>query len=440
MRWITGLVVVGLLSSPALAKTLRVPKDFATIGAAVAAAKPNDIIQVSAGTYSEAVVLDGVQKVGLLAKGTVVIDGGSGARDGIAFRNSTLVAVRGFTFTGCRNGIVVENSNRVSVTRCVVQAPTGDGIQVTSSSFVGMSDDTVEQAGGSGIVADLGTGSPQSRLSRLTIRNAAIDGLRISGDNSPVTDILVEGAGSTGVSTNGSKSRVKNCRVVDVGTGIQTFGARSFVQHGSVRNANNGGIVTRGDDSYIYDTNVTATSGNGLETFGARSPIRQCVAARISNGHGASTHGADSHMDRVRVTNVSNVGIVTAAAGGHVKLSRVLGFGNAQDGIQVLASGSDVTNCTVKDCRQFGIAAYGGGGTFLKNDVANVGTTGIEVTTTGNTFQQNTVTASVGDGIHVSASSNTFKKNKATGNAVLDLRDDAGGNTYTANTFGTTNL
>jgi hypothetical protein len=92
---------------------LRVPGDYPTIQAAISAAEPADIIQVTAGTYSENLILD--RAVTLTAEtfdaanpanNTTIIDGGAGAVTITIPANLTqMPTIRGFVIRGGNNGI-----------------------------------------------------------------------------------------------------------------------------------------------------------------------------------------------------------------------------------------------------------------------------------------------------------------------------------------------
>jgi IPT/TIG domain len=92
---------------------LRVPGDYPTIQAAINAAEPADIIQVTAGTYSENLILD--RAVTLTAEtfdaanpanNATTIDGGAGAVTITIPANLTqMPIIRGFVIRGGNNGI-----------------------------------------------------------------------------------------------------------------------------------------------------------------------------------------------------------------------------------------------------------------------------------------------------------------------------------------------
>ena len=52
------MLLVALAAPPALADTLSVPAQFASIGDAVAAAQPGDTISIAAGEYRENLTID----------------------------------------------------------------------------------------------------------------------------------------------------------------------------------------------------------------------------------------------------------------------------------------------------------------------------------------------------------------------------------------------
>ncbi|MNR81125.1 Periplasmic copper-binding protein (NosD) [compost metagenome] len=79
MRRCLLLLCLPLLAAPAHAATLSVgPGGYATIGAAIAAAKPGDTVRIAAGTYREALVLS--KPLSLVGEGMPTVDG-NGAED-----------------------------------------------------------------------------------------------------------------------------------------------------------------------------------------------------------------------------------------------------------------------------------------------------------------------------------------------------------------------
>jgi Right handed beta helix region len=97
------------VAAPPTTRTLNVPADFATIQAAVDAAKPGDLVLIAAGTYAEGVA---VRTPSIVVRGvdrnTVILDGGDTiengilvAADNVAVENLTVrrFAVNGLLFT-----------------------------------------------------------------------------------------------------------------------------------------------------------------------------------------------------------------------------------------------------------------------------------------------------------------------------------------------------
>ncbi len=101
------LTLALVTAAPVSADVINVPGDYTTIQAAVDGASDGDVIRVNAGTYSECVIIDGVD-VTLMAAGSVTIEpplGGCGGHgDTIQIYNST-TTVDGFTIIGDVSGI-----------------------------------------------------------------------------------------------------------------------------------------------------------------------------------------------------------------------------------------------------------------------------------------------------------------------------------------------
>lgn len=102
-------VLVPAVSAVHAKSVLRVPKDFATIQAAVNAASDGDTIQVSKGTYTENVLIEGKSSIRL--HGQNVLLQGSGAGIGIHVVDSERIRIQGFIVDGYKTGIVLDNTH-----------------------------------------------------------------------------------------------------------------------------------------------------------------------------------------------------------------------------------------------------------------------------------------------------------------------------------------
>ncbi len=77
-KFMLSSLVLGLLTTTAMADVLRVPQDHLTIQGAVNAANDGDVILIVGGTYAENVVVNNVDNLLIRGKGTTVIQAGGG--------------------------------------------------------------------------------------------------------------------------------------------------------------------------------------------------------------------------------------------------------------------------------------------------------------------------------------------------------------------------
>lgn len=147
--------VLALAAGASFGATITVPGDYATIGAAVAAASDGDLINVSPGTYTENVIVDkavtirGVQG----ADATTVTAASTGDDDCVFVVTSSDVTISGFTISGATgmwgagvwidgydyasgNGFTAAISD-VTVSKCVIENNTmGVGIDLADNSMI----------------------------------------------------------------------------------------------------------------------------------------------------------------------------------------------------------------------------------------------------------------------------------------------------------------
>ncbi len=112
------------------AADLRVPSDYATISAAVAAAEPGDTVRISAGEYVENVAIDkDLTMLGSGAAGTTIIRG----TGEFAVTVSGRVHLERLTVTGPTTGIQIAAGSDVTIRDCRIADCPSDGIGFESS-------------------------------------------------------------------------------------------------------------------------------------------------------------------------------------------------------------------------------------------------------------------------------------------------------------------
>jgi hypothetical protein len=165
---VAGVLVSAANLSGAIRKIHHVPRDYATIQSAVAAAEPGDTILVAAGIYSENVVIS-TPGVRLLGGGDVVLDGAplGGAGKGIHVLGASAAApvsgveVSKFEVRNFERGITLEWAIDARVTHnyvhdnvdLAVPAVLGDGfgIELTVATSSDVSHNVVSSNGFGGV-------------------------------------------------------------------------------------------------------------------------------------------------------------------------------------------------------------------------------------------------------------------------------------------------
>jgi hypothetical protein len=315
---------------PLAAGTLRVPGDYPTISAALAAAQASDLVEIACGTYFER---DLVLKTGVVVSGAtgqpdcVVIDAGGAGRgfvaDGVAGCD-----IVGLTVRNASPAVAGESGGGL---RCV-----GSTVSFSSCTFQG---GQVEGGGhGGGVYAE---------NSLLTL-----DACRFESNV----------AGGWGGAFHGSSAET---HLIDC-----TFVGNHASRHGAVFL---GGAPFAVYETCLFESNTADSSSGG---FGAENSVAGLFGCRLLANDGRRSGGA------VTVTGSSSVLIqgctfrnnVTSDEGGAV----TVGAGARADIQRSIFDG----NCTTgsPDATARGGAIYVGGGsvmltrtTFLRNSSADVG-------------------------------------------------------------------
>jgi len=373
MRHAPVLVSLALLLAgpPALAAVRRVPQDFPTIQAAVAAASNGDTVLVAPGTYAESIDFLGKGIVVKSVEGpeTTVIDAGGGGSV-VTFANlePPAATLEGFTLTG-GTGTIVGLSTYGGGVFCSFASPTirGNVITANTAHFGGgiacfprgnatIEDNVIrENVASEGEIGPFGSGGgvysaeeSYPTLSRNLVTMNAADyrggGIAATGDSDPLLEANL------------------------------VVGNASEIEGGGLACWNTAGPVLV---DTVFEENGTAVRGGGVFANGSAPLVLRCTFranfCEMNGGGMTCQSGADAWIERCRFeANVSGLG----GAALHVDLA-----------LPTVTSSLFVGNAAL--C---GGEACGGGGILL--------TTEADATLTGNTFFGNTSTKG-GGAIHV---------------------------------------
>ncbi len=330
-----SVVLAACAASVARADTLQVPADHPTIQAAIDAATDGDQIVIRKGTYAEAVVIDGASgknNLTLRGRGKPLLDG-AGQATCLTIVNASGITVVGLTFQGAdRNGVLVQDSTGVTITKCISRdMGNGGGLEGAGVHLTGGSGHTVESN---------------------RIEDCERAGIRFSRDaGSGTTDCVIAGnkifRGQAGICVDGGGHTVRGNKVKDVGfQGI-------LVEDEAAPCTFDGNLVKRSGDYAV------AVVG-GTHTFRANRFVQT-----QTTGVWLGSAGSGTTFDGDKIIKSSSTGIEVDADGTTLRNLKVVGSGD--HGIDVDATGCLVEGCKVIRTKDDAFKARRGGNTFRGN-------------------------------------------------------------------------
>ncbi|MBL8769489.1 MAG: right-handed parallel beta-helix repeat-containing protein [Planctomycetes bacterium] len=289
-------LVVGLLAlgAPlAVATELRVPKDFATIQAALDAAISGNSIRIAAGTYDEVLTVTGKSDVTMFGVGTVVIDGGTavGATltiescDGFTLKNvrvrrgdigvhtklSSGIALLGVRATKCvQTGLFVASGERARIESCIVEGGLHEAIR-SAVEYTTISKCVVPKSGGGGIVLLGGL----SYCGSNTVSKTGADGITASGGRIVLEKNVVKNAGGRGVFVASASEVVVRANKIQgaATTGLACDANGVVVDGNSVVGSGARGIDVEGASIKLVANTIRSSGSEGLFVGSASTDV-----------------------------------------------------------------------------------------------------------------------------------------------------------------------
>ncbi|MFG0316252.1 MAG: nitrous oxide reductase family maturation protein NosD, partial [Planctomycetota bacterium JB042] len=403
-----ALAAAGVFAPRSDAAVVRVPKQHATIQAAVDAAAPGDVIVVSKGVHAGPVKVPTV-KAGLTirAKGTVWIENDPTHADSgaVVFVQADDVTLDGL---GLRHG----GSNAA------------DPI-----------------AGGVAVWADGVT------LRKLRIHRSKGPAVRVDGDGARVLDCEVRGC-REGILVIGNDARVADCdvRMVDR-DGVWIDGKDGTIEGCRVVRARRIGLRVEGSGAKVKKNDVFAAGEGGIDVFGAlpdvvgnevrmTGPGGPSIAVLLDADHSITEPG---RIRKNRCFGGDGIGIrMSGEASGRVEKNTVVrcGVGSAfqgETGAGIEAFGKDVVDNVVEECAGDGIRAYGHAVLVAGNRAVDNLEDGIEILGgTNPEVRDNVARGNLGEGFENGGTGTVFVGNVAKKNRI-DVASTGTFGTYTNN-------
>ena len=410
------------LAAPALADTIKVPKDFDTINEAVAAAQAGDTVSVSKGTYIEQVFV-GVSGIKLVGK-QAVIDAEYGAA--CIDIQADDVSVSGFTLVNGATGLFATGSN-INVSKCHVYNATVVGISVTGGAAM-ISGNTVTACGRNGILYDR-SAIGDTLIEKNTCTRNGFDGISATGAGLTLSKNRCELNGERGIqvtvadlSGDGAPASApvtveKNtCLQNDVGL-LLLNGTASAVTLSKNDCSNNA------DRGLIVDAIEPVVSGNSCEDNGGIGLHLLTGGALVEKNACSGNRGSGIALD-------SNADIPNGGGFGDGS-DNVLGSNtckdNGGDGIQVFAGANNVLDAN---------KCLGNGDDGIDLDDVSI----TDATVSGNTCNDNGHEGIDNSGQATVITDNVCKKNGyGIGPDIGGTGDEGGGTVaaFTGNKLGT---
>jgi hypothetical protein len=348
------------------AGTIRVPQDQPSIAAAVNAAAAGDTIQIAAGVYREAVVVDAaLNGLVLQGKGKVIIEPrdpqlgalGPGIEinaDDVKVRNVTIRHAKG----GSNAGVHIVNANSVVLEKVTVLHAEGVGI-LGAGKLLRVENCVVQGcAGGIALTSDGAT------VRKTTLEQDGADGIRIVGDSAVVEKckvrLIEDGSGITVV---GSLGRVEGNDIALIDTfGVWIDGAVNTVRGNKIRSMPDDGygvLVQHGQSGTLIEKNsVTDVTGSAFVIDVGSSSI--VLRKNVAKNCGAEDE-ACYVIDGFFTTLENNVAQRTQS-----------------DGFRVTSNFNELTGNVAKSCLEDGFDLDGGANQLMKNVAIGNAGEGIE--------------------------------------------------------------
>lgn len=322
------------LATPALAGTLRVPQDHATVQEAVDAAAPGDTILIR-GTLRESVVVSG--KTGIQIRGAgrgAVLEGGA-EESALLVRNCQDVTVSLLTVrASAEAGIWIDDSTSVVVSRCKVLDATNDGIWLRDAVGCRVERTSVLRSGAFGIRVSASEDGGETRdciLRGNLVKETGASGVFVEGSRHQLTALRLDRTGGDGIETEGASSActLRSNSVVRAGDdGIQLGGTGHTVVRNTSRSSEGDGVNVDGSKHALDSNRVQRAGDDGFETD-ADELVCTRNTVLVCEEDGFDIDGTGSLYERNQVTKAKEYGYEVNNGGNTLRLNRSVKSGTA---------------------------------------------------------------------------------------------------------------
>lgn len=349
MRHVLLVALLCAVASSASAANLIVPSaTHPTIGAAVGAANPGDVVIIKAGTYAETIDISNTLGLSIIGKGKVIIDA-AGNMNGIVATNFTFNRIENITIRNPQaRGVDLTGGGASLLRKVRVENAGTDGIKLASCDAIQLVQCTAVGCDGDGF--DLFATS--TLVSKCVARLNQFVGIRIDGNRNRVVACTIESADQFGLSM-----------------GLDAISTANSVANLKIKGENGTGIIlgALADSNSFIDVIISSCTSAG------------CSVANGSNGNS---------FRKMSVKDTGTVGI--QISGDTNVLDTCSAFKSAGEGFLLLANANEnlLVNCTAKAC-PIGYSLAGDDNTVMRSKALQCATTANEVGTPANHYVDN---------------------------------------------------
>lgn len=398
----SSLLLIAALAPAAGAKTLHVPKQHATIQAAVDASAVGDVIQVSSGFYKENVLV-AVEHTGITikAKGHVIVDArpqgqiATGPAFKILAEDVTLQGIEMHHANGSGEDADGVNCGVGGLTmrNCVIRHSQGRAV------FANGADVTItdcEFAGNNG-------------------------GVRIQGTGATVRNVTLSNDGDRGIVISGDGATVLKCKL-------------SVIEDGR-------GVEISGDNARVESCSFNDTDNEAVRVSGSNFVIKNCKLRSIGENADGIEIGSNATSGRIEdcpSEHVCESGLRIDGSGVTIKDIKIARCGcEDEPGVRLVGNGNLLTRVSVRGCQGDGFRMEGNGNQLTNCTSVDNGEDGFQIATgkIGNELDSCVASANLAEGIENGGTDSVVRKCVARKNRI-DLANTGTFTDYGANKIG----
>jgi parallel beta-helix repeat protein len=333
--------------------------------------------------YGSNAVITGLNVYNVSGTGIRLNDNGYGHA---TYSNATLTDNN---VSGNGNGIIIYNTNGVTLSRNVATGEKSVGIYVNGNNAIITGDNVIHDNNGTG----LWVSGNNIVLSGFDVYNNGGSGIVVTGSSPTVTGNTVAGNGGTGI-------------VVQAGTGVSSG---ALVSNNIAAGNGGSGVSVSGDATVTSNNVIYGNNGDGLDVSGYGTYILNNIIS-INGGSGLSVTGDYATISGNNVTS------------------------NVRDGISVRGTNAHLTGNIIINNGGNGISVNGASASITGNTIGGNNGNGISVNGDSATITGNTVLYNVGSGIIVNGANSNVTGNNVNYNGNIGIRvngvDGTGNGTY----------